>query len=175
MCQWQMLEFTFRRSGPTNLTLRLLSSCLTKLLRYCIQASTADRSNSRTLLASNVVILIARTTDGEAAGCCALFVKSDNTGELKRMIVDPRFRGRGVGVSLVQAVLGSAEKRGIKTIQLEVGTKNIEAQTLYRKMGFYHRDAFGDYKPTSISMFMERPTGRLNSQQAHRLAAFNRR
>ena len=78
-------------------------------------------------------------------------MKSDNTGELKRMIVDPRFRGRGVGVSLVQAVLGSAEKRGIKTIQLEVGTKNIEAQTLYRKMGFSDRDAFGDYKPTSIS------------------------
>ena len=112
--------------------------------------------NGKTLVSDDIVILVARTGDGRAAGCCALFVGPDRTGELKRMIVDPRFRGLGVGARLVEAVLTSAASRRIARLQLEVGVRNTEAQALYRKMGFSEREAFGTYRPSPLSLFMER-------------------
>lgn len=111
--------------------------------------------NSKTLAADNIIVLMARDHNGKAAGCCVLFIHQDATGELKRMIVNPRYRQKGIGVYLVQAVLTTAQNKCIDLVQLEVGIKNIEAQALYTKMGFTKRDAFGSYKPSAISIFME--------------------
>ena len=112
--------------------------------------------NSKTLNADNIIVFMARDHNGKAAGCCVLFMHQDGTGELKRMIVDPCYRQKGIGAYLVQAVLTAAKSKNISLIQLEVGIKNVEAQALYIKMGFSKRDAFGTYKPSPVSIFMER-------------------
>lgn len=115
--------------------------------------------NSKTLSADNIIVLIARDTNGKAAGCCVLFIHQDGTGELKRMIVNPNYHHKGIGTRLVQAVLATARLKDIHIVQLEVGIKNVEAQALYTKMGFTKRAAFGSYKPSPISIFMELKVG----------------
>ncbi|MEX2743420.1 GNAT family N-acetyltransferase [Rhizobium mongolense] len=64
--------------------------------------------NPETLSAPHISVFVARTGDLSAAGCCALFDDHDGTAELKRMIVDQRFRQRGVGRALLQAVEAAA-------------------------------------------------------------------
>ena len=49
--------------------------------------------------------LFLATVDDQPAGCVALKLKDETTGELKRMYVRPSFRGQRVGWHLGQKVL----------------------------------------------------------------------
>ena len=108
------------------------------------------------LAAPGIAVFVARTTMGEACGCCALFDSPDNTVELKRMIVGAAFRGHGVGRALLDAVERHAVALGKAAIRMEVGIRNVEAQALYRSVGFVERDPFGAYAPSPISRYFER-------------------
>ncbi|UIY32746.1 GNAT family N-acetyltransferase (plasmid) [Neorhizobium galegae] len=64
---------------------------------------------------------------------CVLFDRGDCSAELKRMIVDAESRGAGVGMALLKGAEAQAIKLGAFTMLLEVGTRNTEAQQLYRR------------------------------------------
>lgn len=112
--------------------------------------------NPETLAAPSIQVFVARTESGVAAGCCALFDLGNGTGELKRMIVDPAFRNQGVGSALLRAIEDAARANGLRTIQMEVGLRNTDGQTLYRRAGYQPRGPFGAYKPSPISLFFEK-------------------
>ncbi len=100
-------------------------------------------------------VLVARR-EGLAAGLCVLFEREGGTAELKRMIVDERARGRGVGAALLLGAEAEARRLGGHTILLEVGIRNMEAQGLYRRGGYASRDVFPPYRPSPVSLFMEK-------------------
>jgi putative acetyltransferase len=104
---------------------------------------------------SDVVLFVARNPSGQALGCAALMDLSDATAELKRMIVDPDHAGQGVGRSLLLAILQAAKERGILSLLLEVGIRNVEARRLYESLGFRDRGPFGSYEQTPIATFMQ--------------------
>jgi RimJ/RimL family protein N-acetyltransferase len=52
------------------------------------------------------------------------------------MLVDPDWRGRGVGSALVQAAVDRARGQGLHKLCLEVFPHNTAAIALYRKCGF---------------------------------------
>ncbi|PRQ04034.1 ribosomal-protein-alanine N-acetyltransferase [Enhygromyxa salina] len=68
--------------------------------------------------------------------------------ELRRIGVDPRARGRGVGRDLLRAIMVHARQAGCSGIELEVAAGNVAACSLYRSQGFevvgrrpaYYRD-----------------------------------
>jgi len=100
-------------------------------------------------------VLLARQ-DGKAAGLCVVFDRRDTTVEVKRMIVDTQARGQGVGKALLSAAHAQAAALGAGSALLEVGTRNLEAQALYRKAGYVPRGPFAPYEASPISLFMER-------------------
>jgi N6-L-threonylcarbamoyladenine synthase len=51
-------------------------------------------------------------------------------------LVDPRFRGAGVGRAIVRRLLADAHARGFKTAQLWAHTDNAAALSLYGRFGF---------------------------------------
>jgi putative acetyltransferase len=110
--------------------------------------------SGRSLDAPGSLLFMARL-DGVAVGCAALLDLSDGAAELKRMIVDPEHAGKGVGRSLLRAILQEARERGISTILLEVGIHNVAARRLYEQVGFRDRGPFGHYRQTPIATFME--------------------
>ena len=112
--------------------------------------------NPDTLDAPGIHLFVARTGAGLAAGCCALFDAGDGTGELKRMFVDTRFRGLGVGAALLHALEAAARAKGIHLIQMEVGVRNTDGQALYRRAGYQERGPFGNYQASPISLFFEK-------------------
>jgi len=149
----QIVVNTERADQPDVEAFMLLSD---KIAAELYPESARRPSGDANLASPDVLILLARSSSGSAAGCCALHLKLDNTGELKRMVVNPNFRERGVGKALVAAVCELAEARGLKSIQLEVGVRNVAAYSIYKSAGFETREPFGDHSASLMSHFMER-------------------
>ena len=80
--------------------------------------------------------LLVAQEDGKIAGCVALRDLGDGACEMKRMFVYPEFHGRGVGQLLGRAMIGEARTIGYRTMLLDTGPAQREAQGLYRKLGF---------------------------------------
>lgn len=51
-------------------------------------------------------------------------------------IVDPSFRGKGIGKELVYALESEAKKLGLKEVILEVLVKNVESIDFWKKMSY---------------------------------------
>lgn len=57
-------------------------------------------------------------------------------GQIESIVVDSAFRRRGIGVALLEAVLGWAREHGVRRIELEVRESNTAAIALYKANGF---------------------------------------
>ena len=80
-------------------------------------------------------LLLARC-DGQPAGCVALRRLDDHVCEMKRMYVDTRFRGRGVGRALTERLLADARTFGYAHMRLDTSIRQAEALGLYARFGF---------------------------------------
>jgi putative acetyltransferase len=109
----------------------------------------------RALADTEASMFVARDASGQALGCAALIDLPDGTAELKRMIIDPQYAGQGVGRKLLLGLLQTAKERGIRSVLLEVGIRNVEARRLYESVGFRDRGPFGRYEQTPIATFMQ--------------------
>ena len=83
--------------------------------------------------------------DDIVVGCGAVRRLDEETAELKRMYVDPSFRGRGIGRALVEALEREARLLGITRVVLETGTRLAPAIKLYEAMGYARIPLFGEY------------------------------
>ena len=76
--------------------------------------------------------------DGELAGCAGL----REWGALTRMYIAPRFRRRGGGRVLLEAVEGAARARGLKRLQIDTRDDLVEARGLYLAAGYEEVEPF---------------------------------
>jgi GNAT superfamily N-acetyltransferase len=97
--------------------------------------------------------------DGKPAGCGGLRPLGDGVAELKRMYVEPEYRGRGVASVIVKYIEGKAVERGFVLMKLETGPKQPEAIGLYSKHGYKHIEAYGEYAGCVHSFCMEKELG----------------
>jgi len=58
-------------------------------------------------------------------------------GAVTNIAVHPEYRRRGIGKSVVKAMLREAQERGIAKVFLEVRASNTAARALYSSEGFY--------------------------------------
>lgn len=72
----------------------------------------------------------------EVAGTVAMIPFDDDSYELTKMAVDPKFRGRGIGDKLMEACIEFTRASSRNSIILESNTKQVPAIRLYRKFGF---------------------------------------
>jgi ribosomal protein S18 acetylase RimI-like enzyme len=74
--------------------------------------------------------------DGVPAGCVMMRGIGEDVCEMKRMFVRPAFQGMHIASLLTERLAKLAVERGYKTMRLETGPLQKEAQALYRNMGF---------------------------------------
>jgi putative acetyltransferase len=98
---------------------------------------------------------VARNEHGQAVGTGAIAL-NEGWAELKRMWVAPAARGRGLSKALLANLEARAASAGIFVIRLETGIENHEALGLYERSGYVRREAFADYLPDPLSVFMEK-------------------
>jgi putative acetyltransferase len=107
------------------------------------------------LVGPGIRFFVARR-DGRALGCGALRIDPAGWGEVKRMFVSPEARGLRLGRRLLDRIEEEARQEGLGCIRLETGIHQPEALGLYRSAGYVEREAFGAYRPDSLSVFMEK-------------------
>ena len=109
-----------------------------------------------TLARPNVHFFAARV-DGRIVGCGAIMLHGRDYAEVKRVFVDPRARGLGLGKRLIDRLVATARLQGITLMRLETGISQPEALGLFEACGFTRCGAFGDYpEDDPYSVFMER-------------------
>ena len=118
-----------------------------------------DTSNQPTdisrLTYADVVFAVARSPSGEAIGCAGILLTA-GYAELKRMYVQPAWRGNGVGGVLMRFLEQQAAARGVRWVQLETGVYQPESISLYERGGYKRCGAFGGYVDDGLSVFMQK-------------------
>jgi putative acetyltransferase len=104
---------------------------------------------------ANVLFFVARDDARQAVGCGAVVLHAAY-GEIKRMFVSPRCRGRGVARGLLRALEAAAAHAGCKLLLLETGPFQPEALGLYASLGYERRGPFGHYADDPLSVFMQK-------------------
>jgi len=105
------------------------------------------------------VHFLAAYVDSIICGIGAVKVLND-CGEIKRLYVPEKFRGKGIAQDIVKELENCLIKRSIFTARLETGVRQLEAIGLYRKLGYSEITPFGDYTEDPLSVFMEKNIGR---------------
>ena len=100
--------------------------------REALEAILADRSRGRIFVAREGSELVGMasllyTISTAEGGKAALF---------EDLIVDPRYRRKGIGSKLVEYVIQQARAEGVLRITLLTDLQNDTALGLYRKLGF---------------------------------------
>jgi len=94
-----------------------------------------DIGEREALFARSAGESVVAVADRQIIGMLHIEVSRHGFGELG-MLVDPGWRGRGVGSALVAAAIGWARGRELHKLCLEVFAHNTAAVALYRKCGF---------------------------------------
>lgn len=121
--------------------------------------------------AADIPIFLVAYCAGVPVGCGGLrpLSSSDsalsNAAEIKRMFVDPSYRGpisgnKGLSLSIAELILNRLEdealERGWSLLLLETGTFLAKARRFYERRGFIQRDMFGNYNEADNSVCYEK-------------------
>ncbi len=90
----------------------------------------------------------------ELAGCIALRKMDDDSCEMKRLYVRPKFRGKKIGNKLIEKIISDAYKIGYKRMFLDTANFLKPAIRLYRKYGFKEIEAYY-YNPMKSAVYMK--------------------
>jgi GNAT superfamily N-acetyltransferase len=102
-------------------------------------------------------LLLARV-HGEGAGCVAVTrrVLADGTDavEMKRLWVEPKFRGLSLGRGLVHAAMTWTRARGWSVLVLDTVNETMpEAARLYQSLGFVETGRFNDNPVAGVRFY----------------------
>ncbi len=94
----------------------------------------------------------------ELMGCGALKFLDNQHGEFKSIRVHDNFRGKGMGVKIINHLIGVARTLKVKRISIETGAGEffIPARKLFKNCGFQPCPPFAHYKDDVNSLYLTR-------------------
>jgi len=100
----------------------------------------------------------------QVLGFCGLLVRGEES-ELEPIVVDPRYRSRGIGALLAQQAIAESRRLGVKYVNVRPVARNLEA------IRFFHREGFrllGRFE-LSIALGGASPFGSTRTTEIERL------
>jgi GNAT superfamily N-acetyltransferase len=104
----------------------------------------------------DVAVFLVAYEDNRAVGCGGLRFIGNGVGEVKRMYVDPAYRGTGVSASMLKALEAWAAEHSVRTLRLETGDLLVAAQRFYEQEGYVPIPPFGPYAASALSRCYEK-------------------
>ncbi len=93
---------------------------------------------TRVYLARNPAMSFVACVGGAIVGC-AMAGHDGRRGYLNHVMVDERFRHRGIATALVERCLAALRRAGIGKVHLEVVGTNESGQEFWKSRGWVHR------------------------------------
>ncbi len=93
-------------------------------------------------------------TNDEPIGCGAFKEYDETKAEIKRMFVEPQYRGKGIGLYILKELELWATELNYSGCILETGKKQPEAIRLYQKAGYAIIKNYGQYENVENSVCM---------------------
>ncbi|MCE9621463.1 MAG: GNAT family N-acetyltransferase [Actinomycetia bacterium] len=87
--------------------------------------------------------VVARS-DGAAIGCGGVIRMDDRSAEIKRMWVDPEWRGLGLGKGLLANLESHAARLGFSVVRLDTNSALTEAIAMYEGAGYRAIERYND-------------------------------
>ena len=131
---------------------RLLDMDLDRRVGKKIQREKYNKYNQLDKIREAIVVY----EDDKPVGGGAIRRYSDEEIELKRIFVHPECQGRGIGTTLVSALIEWAAEIGYRRMILETGALLKESCALYKKLGFEVIPNYGPYVNMPESLCMAR-------------------
>lgn len=91
-----------------------------------------------------------------AIGAVKNMCEDEIYGEIKRVFVEPSYRGQGVGALIMMALEQYLHENNVYIARLETGIYQPESLALYRKLGYKECAIFGTHNENPHSIFMEK-------------------
>ncbi|BAY27983.1 GCN5-related N-acetyltransferase [Calothrix sp. NIES-2100] len=88
--------------------------------------------------------------NNKIVGCAGLRNIGENVGEVKRMFVRQEFQRKGIGRSLLRAMINEARSVGYAKLRLDTAPFTKAALSLYRYFGFYEIEPY--FEKTEIPL-----------------------
>jgi DNA-binding MarR family transcriptional regulator/ribosomal protein S18 acetylase RimI-like enzyme len=89
-------------------------------------------------------VFVVASSDGLPVGCGGIQQLSATTGEIKRMWVDPAWRGAGLGSRLLRHLEAVALELGYQTVRLDTNGTLSDAIALYERAGYRRIARYND-------------------------------
>ena len=96
-------------------------------------------------ISESITDVLIASVSGIAVGCAGLKAYSDSDVEIKRVWVDPDFRGNHISTSMMDALEKKALELGFKRAILQTRPQMEEAVHLYKKRGYVLIDNYPPY------------------------------
>lgn len=135
--------------------LELLTELDAQLATYPYPPESCHAFSVEKLVREQVAFFVARY-DGQPSGCGGVKLFGTEYGEVKRMFVQPAFRGLGLGKAMLAHLAEYGRARGANLLRLETGILQPEAIGLYERFGFERRGPFGEYWEDPNSVYFEK-------------------
>lgn len=89
-------------------------------------------------------VLLRATINEEIAGFGSMTIKSHlwHAGLIAwvdELVVEQKYRGRGIGRTLLARLIESARERGCRAMELDSAFRRVESHSFYEKLGFEKR------------------------------------
>ena len=89
-------------------------------------------------------VFVVASSDGLPVGCGGVQRITGPIGEIKRMWVDPAWRGAGLGSRLLRHLETEAIQLGYHTVRLDTNASLTDAIALYERAGYRHIARYND-------------------------------
>jgi GNAT superfamily N-acetyltransferase len=86
----------------------------------------------------------------QAVGCGGIRRLDGQTGEIKRVYLDPSVRGRGLAARLIGRLEDEGRALGWRRVRLDTGDRQPEALALYLRLGYRRID---DYNGNHVASY----------------------
>lgn len=148
------MNIKIKKASATSPDIKLLSELLHKELEIIYGKGTIEDFFNENI--EMLLFYIVYDESENAIACGALKHFDDTTAEIKRMYVEPEYRGRGISKKILLQLEYDAKELNYKRLVLETGLKQPEAMSLYQKFGYKPLKCYGRHANDADSRCFEK-------------------